>query len=296
MTHYIWHIATENDIEALAELEEACKAIDGPASVAARPYNDLMAAADITLLCATNEEGEIVAAGWAQKGKEAHIRGKVHPAHRQCDLGAYLLRQLEELAQNNTFIIRNEALNEASHNLYQQEGYTLDFTENWMQRDLADPLPQTRTDFERQLWSDDNAHLFFQAYADSFKTRPGFKLPEAEEWITDYAEDPDFRADLSKLALIDSKPFGFIAVGVFHIDDLGHEIGWISQIGVVPEMRGRGIASGLIVETLNAFKQEGFPAVGLHVNVNNAEAIGAYQKLGFKRMGQRAKYSKQNNP
>jgi ribosomal protein S18 acetylase RimI-like enzyme len=65
-------------------------------------------------------------------------------------------------------------------------------------------------------------------------------------------------------------------------------------VGVAPAWRGRerGLGGGLIAATIRGFQREGIPATGLHVNRNNAEGIGLYTRLGFRPVGERAKYSR----
>ncbi len=301
MDPYNWRPGAEPDLPALAALDAACRTADGPASVPAQPYAALLAAPEVTLLCATPESNpaEIVAVGWVQaKGVQARLGGKVHPAHRRRGLGTHLLRwgaaQAATIGDVDTLIIRNEALTPDSTALYTQEGHACDFVEQWMQRDLVDPLPTLALPFPTECWTEANAGDFFAAYAAAFSTRrrPGSPPPDRDEWIADNADDPDFRPDLSLLARAEGQSVGFVTAGVLSMADLGQTVGWISQVGTDPVWRGRGVAAALIVAVLTAFAQEGLPSVGLHVNEDNPGAIQVYMRLGFRTVGQRAKYSK----
>lgn len=301
MELYTWRPVAEPDLPALAALDAACRAADGPASVPAQPYDTLLTAPEVALLCATPEGSpdQIVATGWVQaNGAQARLGGKVHPAHRRQGLGTHLLRwgaaQAAAIGGVDTLIIRNEALTPDSVALYAQEGYTCDFVERWMQRDLGEPLPAIAAPFPTERWTDANADDFFAAYAPAFSTRrrPGSPPPDRDEWIADYTDDPDFHPDLSLLARADGRPVGFITAGVVPIADLGQTVGWISQVGSDPAWRGRGVAAALIVAVLAAFRQEGFSTLGLHVNVDNPGAIQLYERLGCTLVGQRGKYSK----
>jgi ribosomal protein S18 acetylase RimI-like enzyme len=192
--------------------------------------------------------------------------------------------------------IVNEALNEGSMALYAREGYSCDFIEDWMQRDLREPLPPVAQGYDAAAWTPENAGRFFEAYVQAFKDRrrPGSPVPSQVEWINDYIEDPDFRSDLSMMAYIDGKPVGFITVGLMRIAQLDQTVGWISQVGVGPAWRGRGVAAGLLAAVMESFKREGLTAAGLHVNADNPGARRLYERLGFKLAGQRGKYSKSN--
>lgn len=297
-----WRPVTEADLPTLVALDAACVTADGPSSVPDPPYATWRDTPNVALICAVPEgaPNQIAAIGWAQgNGEQALLKGKVHPAHRRRELGTHLLRWSEAaargLGQPGTLIIRNEVMTEGSAALYAQEGYTHDFAEHWMQRDLADPLPTIPAPLPTEPWTEANAGDFFAAYESAFSTRrrPGTPPPDAAEWIADYADDPDFRPDLSLLARApDGQPVGFIAVAVFRIADLDQTVGWIGQVGSVPAWRGRGVAAALMVAVMQACQREGLPAAGLHVNVDNPGAIQLYERLGFQYVGLRAKYSK----
>jgi len=253
------------------------------------------------MLCATpdGDERRIVAAGWAQaSGQRARLWGKVHPNHRRKGVGTYLLRWTEEQARRLESIAKlsiiNETLNEGSIALYEQEGYSCNFVEQWMERDLREPLPEIARSFHAQPWTEQNAGRFFEAYREAFSTRrtPGSPEPVAEDWIEKNMEDPDFRPDLSLLVEEDGKAVGFLAAAVVEIRQLRQRCGWVSQVGVRPEWRGRGVGAWLVARAMESFRQEGLEAVGLHVNADNPDAIGLYERLGFRVMGRRGVYSK----
>jgi ribosomal protein S18 acetylase RimI-like enzyme len=234
-------------------------------------------------------------------GEQARLGGKVHPTHRRRGLGTRALRwtaaRAAALGSPTTLVIRNEAANAGSAALYAQEGYSRDFAEDWLQHDLGDPLPSVTHRAAFVPWSADKAHAFFAVYSAAFAERwalnpAGNTGPAAEEWIAEYTEDPDFRPDLSLLALIAGQPVGFIAAGVLPLPDGGPVVGWISQVGTVPAVRGQAVGAGLVVAVLDAFRREGFPAVGLHVNVNNRGARRVYDQLGFRPVGLRVRYVK----
>ena len=304
MADYQWRAVAERDLAALAALDAACRAADGPVSVPDPPYADLLAAPEAVLGCAAAEEpgAPLAAVGWVRvTGEQARLGGKVHPAYRRRGLGAHALRwaeaQATTLGSPSSLVIRNEALNAGSAALYTQAGYTQEFAEDWLQHDLGDPLPTVTHPATFVPWTADNTEQFFAVYRAAFQERwarnpSGDTGPDAEEWIADYADDPDFRPDLSLLALVAGQPVGFIATGVLPLPGGGPVVGWISQVGTAPAVRGQAVGAGLVAAVLAAFQRESFPAVGLHVNVNNPGARRVYDQLGFRPVGQRARYGK----
>ncbi|SFE55399.1 Acetyltransferase (GNAT) family protein [Actinoplanes philippinensis] len=130
-------------------------------------------------------------------------------------------------------------------------------------------------------WSAETAGRFHAVYAASFRDRPGFPDPAAEEWIEENTEDDDFRPQWSLMvALPEHGDVGFVTAAE----------GWIVQVGVVPAARGTGLGGALIRESLRRMAAAGATEAWLTVNVNNPTAAGLYRKLGFDVMGQRARY------
>lgn len=61
--------------------------------------------------------------------------------------------------------------------------------------------------------------------------------------------------------------------------------GHIVSIAVVPEARGRGIGTDLMIHAMRALKENyGVDEYYLEVRVSNVIAIHLYEKLGFKRI------------
>ena len=75
-------------------------------------------------------------------------------------------------------------------------------------------------------------------------------------------------------------------VGMLHVLDEGY----ISNVAVRPEHRGRGIAKALVAELLARGRALGLSFVTLEVRVSNAPAIAVYAALGFREVGRRPGY------
>jgi ribosomal protein S18 acetylase RimI-like enzyme len=131
-------------------------------------------------------------------------------------------------------------------------------------------------------WDAASAARFFAVYEASFRERPGFPGWPRRQWIEWISDDEDFRPDWTLLAVLDGIDAGFIA---------GEATGWIAQVGVVPQARGRGVGAGLIAEAVRRMRAGGETAVTLNVNVNNPHAAALYRRLGFAVIGLRARYA-----
>ncbi len=68
---------------------------------------------------------------------------------------------------------------------------------------------------------------------------------------------------------------------------------WITQVGTIPEWRGRGLGAALLVHVMQQFRAESLGKVALFVNTNNPSASVLYRQLGFETVTRRTIYHKQ---
>ncbi len=64
----------------------------------------------------------------------------------------------------------------------------------------------------------------------------------------------------------------------------------ILTVGVAPWARRQGVGEALMIAAIGVARQAGSEAMFLEVDVDNASAIGLYQRLGFERAGLRKAY------
>jgi ribosomal-protein-alanine N-acetyltransferase len=64
----------------------------------------------------------------------------------------------------------------------------------------------------------------------------------------------------------------------------------ILTVGVVPEHRGKGIAKALMALITDWAKVQGSTAMMLEVKIDNPEAIGLYESLGYTKLNIRKDY------
>ena len=64
----------------------------------------------------------------------------------------------------------------------------------------------------------------------------------------------------------------------------------VLTVGVIPSQRGKGIARQLMALITNWAKQQGSIAMMLEVKVDNTEAIGLYESLGYATLNTRKDY------
>ena len=64
----------------------------------------------------------------------------------------------------------------------------------------------------------------------------------------------------------------------------------VLTLGVIPSQRGKGIARQLMALITDWAKQQGSIAMMLEVKVDNTEAIGLYESLGYSKLNVRKDY------
>ncbi len=65
-------------------------------------------------------------------------------------------------------------------------------------------------------------------------------------------------------------------------DENGH--GGVQNIGIVPEHRGRGVGTCLILKALWGFREAGLTRAYLEVTARNTRAVRLYRRMGFRRV------------
>jgi mycothiol synthase len=221
-------------------------------------------------------------------GGLAVVTGMVDPDHRGRGLGAYALDWALATARGagaESVTVETESLSDPAETLFASRGLRQVFAEDVMRFDLAvePPVAPLPAGLNLATWTPELAGRFFDVYDAAFRDRPGFPGWSATRWIEWISEDEDFRPAWSLLATDSSvRPVdvGFIACAV----------GWIVQVGVRPDQRGRGLGAALVVEALRRMRESGAPDAMLDVNVDNP-AARLYGRLGFQLLGRRARFS-----
>lgn len=111
---------------------------------------------------------------------------------------------------------------------------------------------------------------------ESFAEHFGSVPQSYETWHRQAVASESYRQDLWWIAEAEGEPVG-VLIGQAHEDK-----GWVRTVGVLPSARGRGIASALLLTAFAAFREAGFPKVGLGVDSGNTTgAVALYERLGM---------------
>ena len=69
-------------------------------------------------------------------------------------------------------------------------------------------------------------------------------------------------------------------------------LGWVRQLAVRADHRGRGLGRVLLQHAFSVFKNRGFSTVGLAVEAENLKALNLYQSVGMKKVVHLNEFSK----
>jgi mycothiol synthase len=224
-------------------------------------------------------DGRLVAAGAVRPlGDGRAAIGLVDPDARTSGLGSSIV---DWARQAGATLVETEGLTDAAEALFAASGLHRTFAEDVMACDLSRPVPDQPVSAELTEWSDTDAHRFYVVYHAAFADRPGFPGWTQQQWVDWLVDDDEFAPEWTLLATRDGLDLGFVAGGYG---------AWVVQVGVVPAARGQGLGAGLTAEVLRRMREAGETVCYLDVNVNNPSATSVYDRLGFVRIGRRARY------
>ena len=256
-----WRALRLQDGEALADLEVACKSIDGETALRdgaawQREIGELENAKRDSVV-AMGKNGRVAAVGhisYSDRAEEVHafLEGRIHPGIRGKGVGIRLLawlehqavKRLDEVANGRSRILRILFFDRGPDAiaLFEEAGYRFQYAEDEMTFSLKQKLPEQfmLSGLMAEDWSPSNAAGFYEAYSGAFQTRTD-QLLSRTAWTSHFADptDEEFRRDFSLLMRYEEdEQVGFV---VCHVDDPDGRDGWGTQIGGVPEWRRRGV-------------------------------------------------------
>ncbi len=286
-----WRPLQEPDRSAVTGLAGACLAADGGQPYAADPgfLGGWYFAAAATW--SGWDDGRLVCAsalrlpGGEATGQAATAvtSGLVHPDWRRRGLGGHAFAWAAARASRRPFGADTEMLSDGAHGLYLSRGLTQVFAEDVMQLPASAPVPAGHqvAGLSMENWGPASPGRFHAVYEAAFRERPGFPGWTAERWASWICDDVAFRPEWTLLVTLAGTDAAFVAA---------ESGGWITQTGVVPQARGRGIGAAVLTEVIRRMRAAGETVVTLNVNVNNPHAAALYRRLGFTRTGGRARY------
>jgi mycothiol synthase len=238
----------------------------------------------------TSGGGEVVGYGMAfDKDPHAEVESiaRVHPDHWGVGIGSALVDLIERRAREHLALapagsvrLLNDvaAADGPAHALLEARGYVIDRHFWHMFRELGEPLPPASSPpgitiraFDRS--SDERA--VHGVLEESFRAHYGFSPTPFDEWREAF-DRSTYDGGLWMVAEEQGRMVG-ILTGL----TIGGE-GWVGDVGVLAEQRGRGIGAALLLHSFHMFKARGFEVVGLNVDASNETgATALYERVGM---------------
>jgi len=156
-----------------------------------------------------------------------------------------------------------------------------------MRRDLREPLPAMPDLGGLRLvaYEPPMAQPLLAIHNEAFRDHWGSEPLTAETWDHEFVGDPFFRGDLSFVVFDGEEIAGYTVNYVVESDweAIGLREGWVGQLGVRRPWRKRGLATALLVRSMEAFRAAGLEAATLGVDAENPTgALGVYERVGFR--------------
>lgn len=210
--------------------------------------------------------------------------GGVRPSHYGNGLGTFLFESVERRAAEiagGTASVRQwiDAKDEAAIAIVTRRGYS--FVRRFWRMDapldgepveVSDPKEITIRAFAKGR-DERTAHTVLEK---AFTEHWGYSPTSYEESATSRWEAEWFRPDLSLVAEAGGEIVA-VCINGPRLDD-----GYVEDIGVLPEWRGRGIAEALLRRSFALFKEVGFKRASLNVDSDNSTgAMRLYERVGM---------------
>jgi GNAT superfamily N-acetyltransferase len=226
--------------------------------------------------------GEVLIAAAEVPGWRAEAN--VHPDWRGQGVGTSVLswverRALERKPGDDRVRVGQTIIstNTDAISLFLDHGYSIRHT-SWVLR-LPDEVivdPQSLPDgFDVRIFDPANdEYLVYQVVEDAFNEWPTRVPSTFEQWQSGVTGRTDFDPSLLLVVTHLGNVVG-AAFGIPYEDE-----GWVQQLAVRSDHRGRGIAKALLRELFEEFRRRGFPAVGLSTD-SRTGALDLYLDLGM---------------
>ncbi len=224
-----------------------------------------------------------------------YLEGRVRPDHRGRGVGRALLawqlvrgREIHaerEPEASGRLTVPVPGSMASLESLAKAAGLSAERWYRQMQRPLTDlPLPRPVPGVELVPFSWDRDDESRRAHNAAFTEHHGSAERDPDSWRAMFTGQRAFRPELSVLAVQDGSVVGYVLAYVYEADSraTGVRETHFGQIGVLPQVRSRGVASAVIAAALRRGAEEGCQRAGLEVDTDNVTgALRLYEKLGF---------------
>ena len=275
MAEFTIRPARAEDAEAVFELYADWQRSNyGQVEIGREMYDTILASADGSFVAEL--DGRIVgeadaSGGWIDVG--------IAPSVRRRGIGTALLQAAEGTATAKPTLLMALQSDVPGAAFAQANGYEKAWEVWLMGIDLPEAIPEpewpegvsVRTYGGEEAEAREIKELLDLAYAEEFHHQPA----TFESWSRFMFEDPMFDATVWFLAVADGKIVGAA---------LNWDEGYIKDLVVHPDWRGRGLGKALVYQTFGEFKRRELPRVTLKTDSNNpTDAWRLYERAGMRK-------------
>lgn len=227
---------------------------------------------------------------------KAVLFGGVQPRHNGRGIGRRIVTELEAMAlrdRNRDAPGRDGELKVYVHDkrvaaahLVTAAGYRAWRYFSSMRRELIGPLPKANIPYgiEIRPYRDSDEEPLLTVSNESFADHWGSTPMDLARWRAEFSASAAARPRHSWVALADGDIVAFVLSEEYDGDTQlrGYRTGYLSRIGTLRRVRGRGVATALITRTLEGMAADGYRCAELDVDAASPTGAGRiYQRLGF---------------
>jgi mycothiol synthase len=213
---------------------------------------------------------------------------RVHPDHRGRGLGSALVdwgearaRERLHVGERSRFLATTSSTDEAGRALMEVKELRHARSFWHMERPLGPEERPASVPSGVTLRPFDPASewpIFHELVESAFAEHWGFESVTLEQHQRLWTSSPAWRPELVVFAEVDGRPVGVVASTVMDFEG----VGWIGELGVLREHRGRGIAQALLHRAFADFSALGLTRARLNVDSENATgATRLYERVGM---------------
>ena len=210
----------------------------------------------------------------------AFVRGQggdvfVRRSERRRGIGTRLLRSVEGTAEAKVLSLVAMRPDDPARYFLEANGYSKAWEYWLMGIDLDDEpeKPAWPEGISARTFREDDAPAVKELLDASYAAEPHHVPLPFEDWRSFMLGDPSFDANVWFLALAVNRIVGAA---------LNWKEGYVKDVVVHPEWRGRGLGKALMLQTFGEFARRGIPRITLKTDsINPTQAWGFYEHLGM---------------
>ncbi|MFG1908440.1 GNAT family N-acetyltransferase [Kribbella sp. NPDC048928] len=232
---------------------------------------------DLDTRVVTTPDGDIAAWAWVHGGRRSQV--DVHPSYAGRGLGTELVGWVEDRSREHhseRVAQTVDDADEAGTTLLRSRGYEVLAT-NWLlERPVDGDAPVLPQGVTLRPFAEDDAQAVYKVVQDAFDDWQPRRHPY-EEWAGTSIERSSFNAALSPVAVAGDEVVG----AVISLDLPDSPDGYVDQLAVRSDFRGRGLARALLTYAALEMGRQGRQTLTLWTH-SGTGALAMYERLGMK--------------